>query len=477
MSRRPDVHDEQGLRASVDDVLGRWPSVGCAIGVVRDGRLAFFHGHGAADIPSARPVTADTVFRIASITKTFTAVAVMQLWERGLVDLDAPANDYLRAYQLRPADPAWRPATVRHLLTHTAGIGEVAHPTGVLRPDFGESVDAGQPLPSLAEFYGGEIRLHAEPGSRFVYNNHGPATLGQLVEDVTGSPLDRYLQAHVFGPLGMTSSDLQRSARVAARLATGYEIRARGVERIDERDMVTAGAASIYSSPRDMARYVAALLGAHRDGAVLAPGTVATMFEPHHQPDPRVPGMGLGFFRSSVDGRDVVGHQGTHPGFHSQVLLAPAHGVGVMLFTNGARNADFWLPSAATRLLRDLLPTPDRHAGPVPHRPAVWRHIRGRYRVPAQLTDVRLRAMIGAGAHVFVRDGRPMLRFLTPVPALARGFPLHPDDVDDPYVFRIEPLAPDLNPMRVVFDPGTRRSAARLYFDVMPLALVGRRAR
>ena len=95
--------DELDLETRVDEMLNRWPAVGMAVGVVRDGRLAFFHGHGLADIASSTPITEDTVFRIASITKTFTAIAVMQLWEQGLVDLDAPANDYLRAYRLIPA--------------------------------------------------------------------------------------------------------------------------------------------------------------------------------------------------------------------------------------------------------------------------------------------------------------------------------------------------------------------------------------
>ena len=118
-------------RARVDEILNRRPAVGLAVGVVRDGRLEFFHGHGLADIASNTPITEDTVFRIGSITKLFTAIAVMQLCEQGLVDLDAPANDYLRAYQLIPAEAGFRPATLRHLLTHTAGIPDVRH---VIRP-------------------------------------------------------------------------------------------------------------------------------------------------------------------------------------------------------------------------------------------------------------------------------------------------------------------------------------------------------
>ncbi|HZD68804.1 MAG TPA: serine hydrolase domain-containing protein, partial [Actinomycetes bacterium] len=105
--RLPEV-DELEMKARVREILNRWPTVGLAVGVVRNGSLEFFHGHGVADIASNTPITEDTVFRIGSITKTFTAIAVMQLWERGLVDLDAPANDYLRAFRLIPAKPSFR---------------------------------------------------------------------------------------------------------------------------------------------------------------------------------------------------------------------------------------------------------------------------------------------------------------------------------------------------------------------------------
>ena len=93
----PDI-DERQLRASVDGIRNRWPVIGLAVGVVRRGVPPSFCAEGFADIASRTPVTPDTVFRIASISKTFTAIAVMQLWEQGLVDLDGPANEYLQAY-------------------------------------------------------------------------------------------------------------------------------------------------------------------------------------------------------------------------------------------------------------------------------------------------------------------------------------------------------------------------------------------
>ena len=159
--------DELQLQARVREIANRWPAVGLAVGVVRDGSLEFFSGHGLANIASNTPITEDTVFRVGSLTKTFTAIAVLQLWEQGRIDLDAPANHYLRTFRLVPAKASFRPATVRQLLTHTAGIGEVLHPAGLLRPLFGETVKAGGPVPSLAEYYRGVwiSRPSRAPGS------------------------------------------------------------------------------------------------------------------------------------------------------------------------------------------------------------------------------------------------------------------------------------------------------------------------
>ena len=463
---RPDVD----VGAWFDDLRARRPTVGLVVGVARDDDVRF-HSAGLADIPSGTPMSPDTVVRIASITKTFTAIAVMQLWERGQVDLDGPANDYLRSYQLVDTDAGYGPVTPRHLLTHTAGLPEVAHPSGLVRPDFGESFRVGTPLPTLAEFYGGALRIQAEPGTRFVYNNHGPATLGQLVEDVSGMPLARYFREHIFDPLGMADSDLERSEHVESRRATGYEIRGDGVEAVEERDMVTAGAASVFSTPADMGRYLTALLGggSNEHGSILRPDTLATMFEPQYRPDPRVPGMGLGFFRSRISDRVLAGHQGTHPGFHSHISLAPGRRVGVMGFTNGARQADFWLPAAVSSLAGSLIgAVPD--PTPVAARPELWSDLSGWYRLQAGPTDVRLRGMLGLGAEVVIRHGRPMFRFLTPVPTLARARPLIPDDAADPLVFRFE-LGEGFDPMRVVFGRNGSGAIDRVNLEVMPLTL------
>ncbi|HEX9057704.1 MAG TPA: serine hydrolase domain-containing protein [Ktedonobacterales bacterium] len=465
--------DERELRARVNAILNRHPAVGLAVGVVRDGRLVFFHGHGFANIVSRTPITADTVFRIGSITKTVTAIAVMQLWEQGRIDLDAPANDYLRAYHLIPAKASFRPATVRHLLTHTAGIPQVLRPSDWLRPVRGEVYTVGQ-APPLAEYYHGGLRVIVEPGTIFAYTDHGFATLGQIVEDVSGVSLDRYFREHVFAPLGMDDSDLLRSERIQSRLATGYSLGSHGVKAVTNTELVTAAAGSIYSTPRDMARYLAALLGggANEHGRVLEPATMAMMFAPHFQTDPRVAGMGLGFFRADVGGHPAVWHEGMLPAFDSQIWLAPDDGVGVMAFTNGARGAPMWMPAEVSGLLRQTLGVPDEVIRTdVPQRPELWGDLCGWYRLSAQWTDMQSRGFAGLGAEVFIRGGQLSVRVLSPIPALYRGFTLHPDDERDPSVFRIDLSKFGIGTARVVFSRDARGATTRVHIDVLPLWL------
>ena len=467
---------EGELKARVDEIVNRRPAVGLAVGVVRDGRLEFFHGHGVADIGSNAPITEETVFRVGSITKLFTAIAVMQLVEQGLVDLDAPVNGYLRAYPLVAADAGFRPATLRHLLTHTAGIPDVRQFTDLLHASFTPSggrppqlsVGFGQRLPSLAEYYRGGLRIVVEPGSAFAYSNHGFATLGQVVEDVAGIPLERYFRERIFEPLGMADSDLVRSDRIASRLATGYAMGGHGPRAVPDRDWICAGAGGIYSTTRDLAGFVAALLGggANEHGRVLEPATLATMFQPHYQPDERLPGMGLGFFLAEAGGHRLVLHDGILPGFNSELLVAPDDGIGVIGLTNGSSGAFAWLSIELGRLLRDVLGLPEEALRrDVPHHPEVWTELCGRYVFPPRISDLRQRLMLGFGADVLVRGGRLTVRFLTPVPALYRGLPLHPDDPADPYAFRLDLSPYGLSSVRVVFGRVVDGHATRAHTD------------
>jgi hypothetical protein len=329
-------------------------------------------------------------------------------------------------------------------------------------------------MPPLAEYYRGGLRLVVEPGTAFAYSNHGFATLGQIVEDVSGKPLDRYFREHIFDRLGMANTDLVRSERVNTHLATGYELRSHGAEPVTDYELIPVGAGGIFSTPKDMARYVAALLGggANEYGSVLKPATLATMFQPHYQPDPRLAGMGLAFFRANLGGHLAVEHDGILPGFDSQILLAPDEGVGVMAFANGARRGMHWLTPEVGDVLRQLLGSPDAVIRTdIPQHPEIWGDLCGWYRFSTHITDPA-KFVLGAGAEIFVRRGQLILRYLSPVPALYQGFPMQPDDENDPYVFRIAFPWFGIGTGRVVFsrEPGAGATAVHLDFGAVSLS-------
>lgn len=459
----------------VTETLDRWPSAGLAVSVVRDGRLAWFHGHGVANASSGRPVTQDTVFRVGSVTKTFTAVAVLQLWERGLVDLDAPAADYLCSVRLVPKHEHYPPVTVRHLLTHTAGLGYWLRLPDLLRPRVRSGVRAGRSARTVPELYRRGLPVEVEPGTKWVYSNHGFAVLGQLVEDVSGLPLDHYLRQHVFGPLGMERTDLGLSARVRPYLATGYVLRSRGLRPVADRPVPALGAGEVYSTAADLTRYVTALLhgGAAGRGRVLEPSTIDSMFRPHFRPDPRLPGMGLGFLLGREGDRRTAGHDGIVPGFLSEVLLAPDDGTGVVVLANtGGLDGRGAPEPLGLALLRRLLGLPDETVRrDVPAHPETWHELCGWYGPdPGPATNLFTRAFLGAGAEVTVRHGHLMLRPLHPVPAVRRGLRLHPDDPDDPRAFRVDLSGMGRGTQRVVVGggPGTG-TPVRLLMDAMAL--------
>ena len=313
-------------------MLHNHPAGGLATAVVSPGGLEFFQGAGVADRTRGTPITEDTVFRVGSISKTFTAIAIMQLRDRGLIDLDDAASRHLRAFRLTPARSSFAPVTIRQLLTHTGGIGELRNVTDVIRPTIGLATPADRPSPSLAAYYRGRLRVEVEPGTKWAYANHGFSVLGQLVEDVSGEPFGSYMRRHVFGPLGLETTDFVRTDAIAGQLATGYTLRRHGLKEVKDRDIVVQAAVSVFATTADMARYAAALLGGGR--LPLKPESLSEMFQPQYQPDPRLPGLGLAFWRNEVGSHRTVGHGGGWPGFISAMVLAPDDGVAVLSFTN-----------------------------------------------------------------------------------------------------------------------------------------------
>jgi hypothetical protein len=322
-------------------------------------------------------------------------------------------------------------------------------------------VPLGRPLASLAEYYRGGLRLDADPGTRFTYSNHGFATLGQLVEDVSGLPLDRYLRQHLFAPLGMADTGLARSERVSWRRATGYELRSGGARPVPDYQVVTAGGGAAWSTPADMARYAAARSAA---------AALAAMFAPQYQPDPRVPGFGLwGCSGPTWAAASRSSTTASSPASTPSSSWPRRRGRGGGLRQRGqARHA-----LAGARGRRPAQAAAGRPRGDDPHRrppPArALGELCGRYRLSAHPSDPA-RLAIGPRAEVVVRRGQLTLRARSPVPALRRGFPLHPDDEQDPYVFGIELPWFGVGTSRVVFSRTPGVGTTGLHLEFAPLS-------
>lgn len=242
------------LSAAVDrianDVMREVGYPGLAIAIERNGVPLIVKGYGLADVEHKLPVTADTAFPIGSLTKSFTALAVMQLVDKGKVDLDAPIKRYVPTLSGQPADVA-----VRHLLNHTSGIpnytADSAFPTD-LQKRF-------KPL-EVADFIASRP-LEFTPGDRFNYSNSNTYLLGLLIERASGEPLATYFETNVFRPFGMTRTRFAGSREIVGGRARGY-VRQASLENARQYDVnYPFSAGAIISTLGDMLAYRRGVFG------------------------------------------------------------------------------------------------------------------------------------------------------------------------------------------------------------------------
>jgi CubicO group peptidase (beta-lactamase class C family) len=425
----------------VAEVAGRRGLCGVGVAIVRAGETPTFTCHGLADGAGGRPIGPQTVFRIASITKTMTAIGLLQLRDRGLFELDEPVNDYLSGLRVEtPAEDS--PVTFRHLLTHTAGIGEMPRLLSFFRAaSWGSGRPRAEPA-DLARLYEGALRAEVEPGSKWAYANHGFALIGKLVEDISGVPLADFMNEHLFAPLGMEHTGYRRTDRIGAELARGHHWMFGRLRPARDYDMTILGAGAVLSSLSDMARYGGWLAAGGSDD-VLRPATLKEMTSAHHSIGAGPPGMGLAFSLHEYAGHRVFGHDGNMPDFASVVLVAPDDGVAVVVLTNTGTIAG--ANELAFGVLRHTLDVADPAvmllAKPVADPPQKWSRLTGSYAPsPGFLTNARTWQMLGGEAQIVVRDRRLWIRALAPLRAVRKGLVLHRTDGSDPsrYAFVYE---------------------------------------
>ncbi len=413
---------------------------GMVVGVVQAGKPVYAKGFGLAEAKSKKPVTTDTVFRIASISKTFTAIAVMQLWEQGKFKLDDPVNHYLKTYQVLHPDPAAPPVTIRHMLTHTSGIGEMRDTSDLIKSmllsDRMEK-EFKERIPPLDEYFNGLLVPDVYPDKKWAYANNAYATLGQLIEDISGKPFPQYMIEHVFEPLGMMHSDFQLTERVRDELAQGYTLKKGFLTTVDYLEFPGLAAGSVLSNVKDMSLYMAALMngGSNEHGKVLNPETIKKMMTPFYQEDPHLAAMGLGFFLEDLDGHSAAWHGGALQGFNSALWVAPEDKLGVFVSANSNTRLIYHF---GKDILRSAIGLPDFSKRlPVPqvaNSPHLWKDMVGSYAPYKGLnSNARIWLTFGGEVEVYVEGGQLKMRSLSG--AYKKGIPLFPVDANDPLAF------------------------------------------
>lgn len=322
---------------------------GASVVISHDGEVIHSSGYGMANLEWNQPIAPDTVFGLGSLTKPFTATAILLLERDGALSLSAPISDYLPGYNTHGAT-----ITLTHLLTHTSGI-----PNFVTRPGFWERVaplehDRTQ-LRALFE----SLPLDFAPGERYSYSNSGYCLLGMVIETLSGMRYQDFIRARIFEPLGMTASGYLSRDRVIPRLATGYAIEEGNIgfrPYVSETLIYAAGA--LHSTVEDLARWDDAL----RKGHLLDAATQARMETPLTLNSGRREGYGLGWGLSRYRGRRVVHHAGGVPGYSAFMVRFVEDDLTIIVLSNrGLFDAAVKLGRPIANLLLDL-PAPEAPA-------------------------------------------------------------------------------------------------------------------
>src|SRR5262245_3398790 len=304
-----------GLQEHMPGLLASNHVPGAVVSYVKNGEVAWTKAFGMANLQTKTPMRSDMVFNHGSNGKVMTAWALMRLVEAGKVELDAPANRYLKRWQIRSTtfDPAG--VTPRRLLNHTAGL--TVH-------GFSD-YEKGAKLPSLVEVLEGKnqddgaVYIAWEPGSRMVYSGGGYVIAQMIIEDVSGEPFAAFMEREVAKPLGLSSLEWVWTPELERRAPTPYD----GDEKpVGYRQLASQAIGSEVCTVPDFARFVAAIVsgpaGESPGRGVLTPETISTMLQT---------------FKSEK----VLGHSGANPGWYAHFRLNVERREGFVIANNSSR--------------------------------------------------------------------------------------------------------------------------------------------
>jgi CubicO group peptidase (beta-lactamase class C family) len=295
------------------------------------GHTAFSAGYGYADVETARRVTADTIFQIASVSKTVTATALMLLWQAGAFKLDDPIAPYL---DFKVVNPKFADASItfRHLFTHTSSISDTMYDD----MDF----SAGD-LPSLRDFlarYLGAPKAYADtkPAAAWSYSNVGAALLGYLGERLSGKPFDVLTRERIFAPLGMHSTSWRYEGVSDARLAQPYEFDATHFKRLPRARYPDWPAGLLCTSANDFAKFLAG----YTHAALLKRETIALMFTPDPIAMTANGSIRQGLIWELANGGAIALHSGGDPGAAGLAVIDIGHNSAALAVANVSPSKD-----------------------------------------------------------------------------------------------------------------------------------------
>ena len=289
---------------------------------VKDGAVLFSKGYGFVDLERTKPVSAErTIFRIGSISKLFTAMAVVQLADRRKLDLQEDVNRYLKKIKVPTTYP--QPITAAQLLSHTAGLDEI-------RP--GTQAPNSEGVLTLPAFLQTRLTRIRPPGEVISYSTYGITLAGELIEEVSGMSFESYLKTNIWQPLGMDRTSITVPESLASDLAVGYEYR-EGVNRPQAYEWYhTTPASSINSTALDMSKFMLMHLATRGTAKrILSERAMRDMHSRHASGHPKVPGVAYGFFEDDYQGLRILEHGGNMAGFSSQLVLLPEENAGFFM--------------------------------------------------------------------------------------------------------------------------------------------------
>lgn len=336
--------DERQIASQIEPLLKDGSYLGIVVGIVGPkGRKVF--GFGNISRYSVDKPSGDTVFPLASITKTFTGALLSDLTLRGIVRLDDSIAKYLPTGVIKPDNPLGR-ITLLDLATHTSGLPKM--PTNMISPHAGKSM-APYSVAQLYDFLT-HYRLATPPGLEFQYSNLGTALLGHIIEIASRVPYEKLVEDHICIPLDMPSTRITPNKSMRQRLAQGYDKKL-NVVKLQTYD-VGKGSGGLYSTGNDMLNYLAANMGL--SDAEIVPALLDAQTLRRRVPGKENEFMGLAWQIKTVRGRQILNKNGGLVGFQSFIAFSKADKVGIIALANGSPQ-NRKLDTTALKIFRHIL--------------------------------------------------------------------------------------------------------------------------